>query len=286
MRLVVVFISLLLLLFLAACNTAEQNGELEEGSTKKEEQPTESHQEENKDLTSEETEVENESETNEEDSTIEEEIVTEKYRVSENWSIVPIEEGTNEKVVLLTIDDAPDKYALEMANTLKELEAGAIFFVNGHFLDTPEEQEVLKQIHDMGFLIGNHTYSHPYLPNSSEAEQQEEIIKLNDLIEQVIGERPAFFRAPNGANTEYTKQIASEEKMVLMNWSYGYDWEEEYRSKEKIIDIMLNSPYLGNGSNLLMHDREWTAAGLQDIVTGLREQGYEILDPHEIETIK
>ena len=42
---------------------------------------------------------------------------------------------------MLTIDDAPDKRALDMAKTLKDLDAPAIFFVNGHFIDTDEERE-------------------------------------------------------------------------------------------------------------------------------------------------
>src|SRR5699024_4436189 len=77
-----------------------------------------------------------------------------KYKVAENWSIVPIDDA-NEEVVLITIDDAPDEHALDMAKTLKDLDVNAIFFVNGHFLETNEEKEDLKEIHEMGFLIGN-----------------------------------------------------------------------------------------------------------------------------------
>src|SRR5699024_7125486 len=169
-----------------------------------------------------------------------------QYEINDNWSITPIEEDMNEKVVLLTIDDAPDKYGLEMAKTLKELDAHAVFFVNGHFLSTPEKQEELKKIHDMGFVIGNHTFNHAYLPELSKEEQKEEIVELNDLIEEIIGERPTFFRAPNGANTDYTKQLAEDENMLLMNWSYGYDWEPEYQSKEAITEIMLETDLLSN----------------------------------------
>src|SRR5690606_38293132 len=43
------------------------------------------------------------------------------YKIDEaTWSVVPISEA-NEKVVLLTFDDAPDKYAVNIAHTLKEL---------------------------------------------------------------------------------------------------------------------------------------------------------------------
>ena len=55
------------------------------------------------------------------------------------YSVQPIGEA-NPKVVLLTIDDAPDKRALDMAKTLKSLNAQAIFFVNGHFIATDEKE--------------------------------------------------------------------------------------------------------------------------------------------------
>lgn len=224
-----------------------------------------------------------------------EEVIEATYKVNgENWSIEPID-NANEKVVLLTIDDAPDKHALDMAKTLQALDANAIFFVNGHFLETEEEKEILKEIYDMGFMIGNHTYSHFNLQDLTVEEQKEEIVKVNDMVEEIIGERPKFFRAPHGANTDYTKELAKEEGMTLMNWSYGYDYFKPYMDKEKLTTAMITGegpevdvPYslLKPGANLLMHDREWTAAALHDIVTGLRDKGYEMVDPLFIETIE
>ncbi|MBM7586671.1 peptidoglycan/xylan/chitin deacetylase (PgdA/CDA1 family) [Bacillus pakistanensis] len=220
----------------------------------------------------------------EEEAANEEVKVDPQYKVNPgNWSIEPIDDA-NSKVVLLTIDDAPDKHALEMAKTLKKLDAKAIFFVNGHFLDTPKEKEALKQIHDLGFIIGNHTYSHRTLSELSIEEQQKEIVSLSDTVESITGERPKFFRAPFGDNTDFSKQVVNDQKMSLMNWTYGYDWETDYQTGEAIAEIMVNSPYLTDGANLLMHDREWTNEGLEAIVNGLREKGYEILDPNLIQT--
>lgn len=206
-----------------------------------------------------------------------------QYRInSKTFSVEPIDDA-DEKVVLLTIDDAPDKYAVEMAKTLKDLGVKAIFFVNGHFIDSDEEKQVLKKIHEMGFPIGNHTWNHKKLPNLSKEEQRKEIVSLSDEIEKLTGERPNFFRAPHGLNTEYSKKVVAEEKMVLMNWSYGYDFMKDYMTKEAIADIMVNTNLLHNGSNLLLHDREWTNAALHDIVTGLQDKGYKIVDPALIE---
>lgn len=221
---------------------------------------------------------------------VEEEVVIQEteslYELNEaNWTFKPIEDA-NPKAILLTIDDAPEKYAVEMAKTLKELNAPAIFFVNGHFLDTDDEKNNLKAIYDMGFSIGNHTQTHVNLKESSEEQQKEEIIKVNETVEAVIGEKPKFFRAPFGVNTDFSKSLVKQEGMLLMNWTYGYDWEKQYRDAASLTDIMVNTEYLTDGANLLMHDREWTAQALRGIVVGLRANGYDLIDPKTIKGIQ
>ncbi len=145
----------------------------------------------------------------------------------------------------------------------------------------------------MGFAIGNHTYNHKLLSDLSTEKQKEEIVSLNDRIEGIIGERPQFFRAPHGENTDFSRQIAADEGMVTMNWTYGYDYFEPYMDAEKLTEAMVTGkgpevdvPYslLKPGANLLMHDREWTAEALPDIIEGLRAKGYEIVDPALIQT--
>jgi peptidoglycan/xylan/chitin deacetylase (PgdA/CDA1 family) len=260
--------------------------EEEEAGTETEDQ--EEHDEENEEEISSKSE---ESEAEVASNEIEKEA---KYYIDENASVVPLNDDTDENVVLLTIDDAPEENTLEMAETLKELDAGAIFFVNGHFLETPEQEEALKQLHEMGFIIGNHTYNHPVLTDISEEEQREEIISLSDRVEEIIGERPKFFRAPHGVNTDFSEALVEEEGMVLMNWTYGYDYFAPYQDAEKLTEAMVTGEapevdidysLLKPGANLLMHDREWTNEALGDIVRGLREQGYEIVDPHLIQEL-
>lgn len=202
-----------------------------------------------------------------------------------NWALQPIDDA-NPKAVMLTIDDAPGKYAFEMAKTLKALNAPAIFFVNGHFIDTDEEKANLKAIVEMGFAIGNHTQTHANLKNSTEEQQREEIIKVNETVEAIIGEKPIFFRAPFGVNTDFSRNLVQEEGMLLMNWTYGYDWEKQYMDATNLTDIMVNTEYLTNGANLLMHDRKWTAEALTGIVEGLRAKGYDFIDPQTIKGIK
>lgn len=208
------------------------------------------------------------------------------YEINPNtFQVVPLEgSDAPANVVLFTFDDAPapDGYALDIANTLESMDVNAIFFVNGMYLEDPEYAAVLKDIHDRGFEIGNHTYYHPDLTTYNYEQQRQEIVGTSDKIEEITGERPRFMRPPFGLYNETTLQIVAEDNMQLMNWSYGYDWEVQYQEPSALADIMVNTPYLGNGANLLMHDRSWTAAAVEDIVSGIQSKGYEIVDPKVI----
>lgn len=82
--------------------------------------------------------------------------------------------------------------------------------------------------------------------------------------------------------------------MILMNWTYGYDYFEPYMDADKLAEAMISGEgpevdvdysLLKPGANLLMHDREWTNEALERIVNGLRDSGYEIVDPHLIQTL-
>lgn len=269
-----IYITGMLVLLLAACT--EENKDETAQESQEESPPVEEVSDEQNDVVEKEDEVENSVE----------EIQEPLYELNRaTWGFEPIEDA-NPKVVLLTFDDAPDKHALDMAKTLKELEVPAIFFVNGHFVDTDEEKEMLKEIHELGFAIGNHTKTHANLQQISEAEQDEEILFVSDTVEEVIGERPEFFRAPFGQNTDYSKALVEEEGMLLMNWSFGYDWEKQYMDADSLANIMVNTELLRDGVNLLMHDREWTAEALPKIVEGLRAKGYDFIDPATIQGLE
>ena len=207
-----------------------------------------------------------------------------QYRINSTTSVVePIDTETDPKVALLTFDDSPDQHAVDIAKQLKTINAPAIFFVNGMYIESDEGKDKLKQLYDMGFEIGNHTQTHPNLSTISSEEQREEILKTNELIYEVTGEKPHFFRAPHGVTTETSDAIMAEEGMVSMNWTYGYDWEADYQSSEALTDIMLTTEYLNDGANLLMHDRSWTNEAVLSIAEGLVEKGYTLVDPKLIE---
>ena len=52
---------------------------------------------------------------------------------------------------------------------------------------------------------------------------------------------------------------------------------------DSIVDMVLNNPYLGNGSIILMHNgAKYTPDALDAVITGLQEKGFELVTVSEL----
>src|SRR6185369_17163093 len=68
-----------------------------------------------------------------------------------------------EKLVVLTFDDAVKSHRTFIAPLLKELNLGATFFVTHKWMDDTTNfmtWQDIAEIHEMGFEIGNHSWTH------------------------------------------------------------------------------------------------------------------------------
>lgn len=201
--------------------------------------------------------------------------------------VYPITPASHSKVLLFTFDDSPqmpDSYALEIAKTLKAKDVNAIFLVNGMYLESDQGRQITKEIYDLGFEIGNHTQTHPNLHELNYDQEYSEIAKTSQLVEEITGEKPRWFRPPFGLYTKDTIAICNELGMQLMTWNFGYDWMDEYMDAQALVDISLTTHHLHDGANILMHDRSWTLEALDQMVDGYRQMGYHIVDPLLIES--
>ncbi|MBG9982208.1 polysaccharide deacetylase family protein [Aerococcaceae bacterium DSM 111020] len=198
--------------------------------------------------------------------------------------ILPIT-PSSEDVLLFTFDDAPQSpgtHALEMAQLMKEKDVNAIFLVNGMYLENDENIETMKQVHELGFEIGNHTETHEDQRLLTYEQKYQEIKATNDKIEAITGQPVRWFRPPFGSFDMDTILICNELGLQLINWSFGYDWMDEYLDGDALAAISLDNEYLRGGANILMHDREWTYHALERMIDGYREKGYHIVDPYLI----
>ena len=274
-------------LLLTGCSGNEQ-----ENGDGPQEQATSSESSEATDTNSvEDAEITDQDEDNNEDTDNQ---VANYYIDPETSSVLPANEDANPNVVLATVDDVPRKLPETPTSSVEEAQAMAdrgiygIFFVNGMYLqgeDGEEGQQALKEIADMGHVIGNHTLTHYSLDQVPDEETlRHEIIGNQDIIEEVIGYRPQFFRPPHGIEIPELEGILEEENMVSMNWSYGFDWDENYSDPATLADVMVNTEFLSPGANLLMHDLTWTKEAMPAILDGIQAKGYEFVDARDIAT--
>lgn len=207
------------------------------------------------------------------------------YHMNKNYDIVPNDEGTNKKVVLLTFDDGPKEADMidSLMDTLDKHNAKAIFFVNGYRVK--ENPELLKLIQDRGGIIGNHSWDHIVLKDKPYAEVKKQIEDVQSIVKEVTGKAPSFFRPPHGAGGDVGKKVAAENNMLYMTWSVGsLDWEMKDTDADKTGKLIKNvTDQLHSGSNILMHELPWTAEALDKLLTTLEGKGYSYVDPRSIE---
>lgn len=194
------------------------------------------------------------------------------------YPLVPSDPSVQQKVAMLTFDDGPSNYTPEVLDRLKEAGVKAVFFITGY--GAAEHPELLKRIHEEGHLLGIHTMTHPNMTELSREEQIEEIQPLIDLITEVTGERPRYFRPPFGAYNDTLLATLDELGLELINWSNGsLDWEgvvDGYKDPNQVVADVLDQ--LHPGSVILAHDTmKHTAEAVPLIIEALRAEGYEFV---------
>lgn len=180
----------------------------------------------------------------------------------------------NSKKIALTFDDGPHPvYTPALLEGLKERNVKATFFVIG--MNAEVYPEIIKQIHEDGHLIGNHTYSHAQLNKISIEKQCEEINKTNEIIYNIIGVYPEFIRPSFG---EWDKKLECD--LIPVLWTVDtLDWRTE--NVDKI--VRNGTKNIKDGDIILMHDYYKTSVEAAfKIIDELQSQGFEFVTVDDI----
>jgi peptidoglycan-N-acetylmuramic acid deacetylase len=181
-----------------------------------------------------------------------------------------------DKYVYLTFDCGYEAgYTESIINTLAENDVTAAFFITGHYLNTAED--LVKKMIENGNIVGNHTVNHKCLPNLTDDEIKNEIMKLHNAVYEKIGYEMTYFRPPKGEFSERTTSLINDLGYTSVLWSSAYDdWDTEKQGREeygkkKILDN------LHNGSVILLHaTSKDNSVILDDLIKEIKAQGYEI----------
>ncbi len=185
-----------------------------------------------------------------------------------------LEKMAEKKLVALTFDDGPSVGTTDkVLDVLKENDIVASFFLIGQKI-TEESAYLVKRAHDMGCTIENHSKTHPGMTGLTDEQILEEISYTTNKIEEITGEKPAFFRPPY---IDYDQRLFD---LVDLGFICGYgceDWQPEVSAEERTRRILEQAH---PGFIILVHDMEGntrTIEAIKKIIPALKEQGYEFV---------
>jgi peptidoglycan/xylan/chitin deacetylase (PgdA/CDA1 family) len=178
--------------------------------------------------------------------------------------------------IALTFDDGPGPYTPEVLNVLEREHVPATFFVIGielRYFSASTEREIRD-----GFVIGDHTETHPMMAQLSAHDQHEELYEQALRIESLGAQRPRLFRPPYGSFDTTTFHLLHQMKMLMVLWSVDTD-DYEQPGVEVIVHRALEGAK--PGAIILMHDaggdRAQTVAALPTIIHELRKRGFQLV---------
>ncbi len=82
----------------------------------------------------------------------------------------------------------------KILDVLKRHDTRATFFVLGRLAET--NPDLIRTIHDGGHEIASHGYSHTQIFHLTPEQLRSELVRTNEAIHRITGERPVGFRAP------------------------------------------------------------------------------------------
>ena len=179
--------------------------------------------------------------------------------------------GKNAVAICINVDWGED-YIPGMLQTLKQHDAKATFFLTGRWTEAfPDSARLIKKY---GMEIGNHGLKHDSPNSMTYEENMADIQAAEQIIAETLGIQTLLYAPPSGEIEEQVQRAAEDAGYQLILWSVDtIDWQKP--TKETIVERVLSKAK--DGSIVLMHPTENTSAALDEILTGLHDQGLKVI---------
>jgi peptidoglycan/xylan/chitin deacetylase (PgdA/CDA1 family) len=188
------------------------------------------------------------------------------------------------KTVALTFDDGPGVSTAAIMSVLANAGVTATFFnigVNQTVRPATVQAEAAR-----GYLLGNHTWSHPQMQLLSAADQATEMDRTIAEQTSLVGSPPCFFRPPYGSYNSTTLSLAAARHMSIWNWSVDTeDWKANGSGAATWVNRIISLGEAGGSQThpvVLMHNSPTgnpaTVAALPTLIKFYRDRGYTFVD--------
>ncbi len=182
---------------------------------------------------------------------------------------------TEDGTICLTFDAGYENgCTAKILDVLKEKGVKAVFFVTYDYCKS--SPELVQRMIDEGHTVGNHTYTHPSLPDCSENEIIEEVMVLHDYVAEKFGYEMNLFRFPKGEFSEKSLDTVKSLGYASVFWSFAYsDWDTSAQpAPAEALQKIKDSTH--SGIYLLHAVSETNAQILREVIDYWQSQGYEI----------
>ena len=191
------------------------------------------------------------------------------------------------KQIALTFDDGPnDPHTLHLLDVLAKYDVRATFFMIGRYVR--QRPDIAAEVARRGHVVGNHTFTHPFLAVQSSARIREEVTECRKALSDAVGEHSNLFRPPWGARRPGVFGRVRQLGLQPVMWNVtGFDWNAppaEYIERKV-------SRRIRGGNIVLLHDgghlnfgadRSNTVKAVDHLVIRYKAEGYEFVTiPHE-----
>lgn len=160
----------------------------------------------------------------------------------------------NQKLIAFTFDDGFEECYTKIAPVLEEFKTNAAFFINPGFVDGDKEYitnfnknivhvnkksmtwQMIQDLHQRGFVIGNHTYDHKKLVTLSTQELEKQIVQSKLLIESKIAAPCNYFAWTYGGINDIDNAAL---EMVLKTHSFvfsGANYKKFYSFNNQVFN--------------------------------------------------
>ncbi|KAF3007885.1 hypothetical protein E8E13_010971 [Curvularia kusanoi] len=193
------------------------------------------------------------------------------------WPDVLWHVPTREKVIALTIDDAPSEHTQGILDALRDHDAHATFFVIGGQVGGREA--VLEEMVKRGMELGNHAMH----DEPSRALEAAVLAQEMDTVDRAINATyaavhvprpPRYFRPGSGFfSTRMREQVSESGYQMVLGSIYPHDPQIPYPAVNARHVLSMARP----GGIIICHDRRgWTVPMLRKVLPELKRRGYTI----------
>ena len=176
------------------------------------------------------------------------------------------------RCLALTFDDGPGPYTAELLDLLRAEDARATFFLVGR--SAAAHPALVRRMVDDGHAVGNHTWSHPRLPDVSPAAVGTELDRTTALLAD-LGVPTSLVRPPYGATDAAVTSVMAGRGYAQVLWDVdSRDWWD--RDAATVTERVLAGAH--RGAIVLLHDiHPTTVQAVPGIVDALQAAGYTLV---------